>query len=265
MPIDDPVRTAIEHARSDLEESNRFLEVARRLGFSGIAAAALSGMPFVSQVITSLFTNSSARFEERFLVIAEALESQQKRFERDIPDRAYYSSDEFTTLMHLVLERIHSTHQKDKLSAFGRALGNSGRREFERADREQFVRVLRDLSVAELHALQEVVAFENSPAWKVSPHGIEMPSAPEWARLASLGLLQEKSLLRKLNLQVPSVPLSRQSPEGYARGLGEALSRYLEKAPITICRASGFGKRFLEFVVDEHRTVEVPSSARTTE
>jgi hypothetical protein len=260
MTIDDPVRTTIQQARNDLQERSGLVELVKRLGISSGAAAVLSGMPFVSQIVTSLIAGSSTRSEERFLAIAEALEEQQKRFERDIPYRSYYDSDEFAALFHLVLERLHSTHQKEKLKAFGRALGNCGRRTFEQDDREQFIRVLRDLSLGELHVLQNLVQAEESRAVRLNG-GVARPRDPAWARLTSLGLIEEKDVLRKMSLRVPTVPLGRQSPEGYTRAFADALNDYFKQAPVTICRASGFGRRFLAFVAEEKQDL---SASETT-
>jgi hypothetical protein len=54
----------------------------------------------------------------------------------------------------------------------------------------------------------------------------------------SLDLIHETVEMRQFNLSIPTVPLSRQSPEGYARGLADAFKSYMEKAPSATYRLS---------------------------
>jgi hypothetical protein len=139
MSIADPVRVAIQRAREGAEEEDYLPARAARLGLAGVTAAFLVNHPFVSQVLTSFLTGSSSRFEERFLLVAEELEEQQKRIGDRIPDKRYYESEEFQTLFALLIERLHTTHQQEKLKMFGNALANSGREDFQNDDKELYV------------------------------------------------------------------------------------------------------------------------------
>ena len=48
----------------------------------------------------------------------EALAKQQQQIEERIPDQSYYQSEEFHALLTLILEKLHSTHQQEKLKTF---------------------------------------------------------------------------------------------------------------------------------------------------
>src|SRR5271155_503477 len=123
MAIDDPVGIVIQQAK---EAESYLPDRLARLGLSAAVAAAFAHMPFVAQILTSLLSNSPARFEERFLQVATELHAQQKRIEDRISDMNYYESEEFHSLLTLILERLHATHQKEKLKMLGDALANSG-------------------------------------------------------------------------------------------------------------------------------------------
>lgn len=51
-----------------------------------------------------------------------------------------------------MIERLYTTHDEKKLRMFGDALANSGNGELS-GEKEEFVRVLRDLSITDLRTL----------------------------------------------------------------------------------------------------------------
>lgn len=189
MSIADPVRVAIRQAREEAEQENYLPARATRFGLAGVAAAFLVNHPFASQVLTSFLTGSSSRFKERFLLVAEELEEQQKRIEARIPDKGYYESEEFQTLFALLIERLHTTHQEEKLKMFGNALANSGREDFQNDDKELYIRLIRDLSGADLLSLTDERLLSSSPA---TPHTYTVNELARFSRLASLGILVEQ-------------------------------------------------------------------------
>ena len=69
----------------------------------------------------------------------------------------------YALLLTLVLERLHSTHQQEKLKTFGEALANSGTGEFVADDKEPFIRTLRDLSLEDLQTLRKLKEISNRP------------------------------------------------------------------------------------------------------
>jgi hypothetical protein len=189
MSIADPVRVAIKQAREGDEEENYLPVRAARLGLAGVTAAFLVKHPFACQVITSFLTGSSSRFEERFLLVAEELEKQQKSIEDRIPDKGYYESEEFQTLFALLIERLHTTHQQEKLKMFGKALANTGREDFQNEDKELYVRLIRDLSETDLLSLVDPRLQSSSPQ---TPHTYSVHEIARFSRLASLGILVEQ-------------------------------------------------------------------------
>uniref|UniRef100_A0A7V5CTY3 Uncharacterized protein n=1 Tax=Acidobacterium capsulatum TaxID=33075 RepID=A0A7V5CTY3_9BACT len=183
MSIADPVKAAIKQARENAEQENYLPARMARLVLTGTMAAFLVNHPFVSQVLTSFLTGSSSRFEERFLLVAEELEEQQKRIEDRIPDKRYYQSDEFQTLFALLIERLHTTHQQEKLKMFGKALANSGREDFQNDDKELYIRFICDLSEADLLSLMDPRLQSSSPE---TPHTYSVNEIARFSRLASV-------------------------------------------------------------------------------
>ena len=113
--------------------SNRFARKLRRIPtFPHGLPSSVSRWPFIVQTLTSLLTNASTRLERRLVVVAEELNAQQKRIENRIPDMRYYESEEFHSLLGLLMERLNTTHDDTKLRMFGDALANSGSEGFGR-------------------------------------------------------------------------------------------------------------------------------------
>jgi hypothetical protein len=247
MAIDNPLDIELRQLREQLDEDSYLPVLATKLGLSAAAAAALSAHPFVSQILTSLLTSSPKRFEQRFVSVMEALAKQQQQIEERIPDQSYYQSEEFHALLTLILEKLHSTHQQEKLKTFGEALANSGTQEFAPDDKEPYIRTLRDLSLEDLQTLRRMREMSQRP----SPFGngrVQKGDSASLARLASLGLLQESTALKDFDLRVPIVPTSSQTAEKYAKGMANAFKQYFKNAATTTYRISGFGHRFLSFI-----------------
>lgn len=250
MPIDDALDIEVRQLRELVDDGSYLPVLATKLGLSAAAAASLSALPFVSQILTSLLTASPRRFEQRFVSVMEALAKQQKRIEEKIPNLSYYQSEEFHALSTLILEKLHSTHQQEKLKAFGEALANSGTGEFVADDKEPYIRTLRDLSLEDLQTLRSMGEISRRP----SPFGsgrVQKGDNASFARLASLGLLQESTVLKEFDLRVPVVPRSSQTPENYAQGMVNAFKQYFKNATNTTYRLSSFGHRFLSFIASK--------------
>lgn len=238
MAIDDPVEIVLQQAREDVDAGSALPTRLVRLGMSATAAAAaLANFPFVSQIMTTLLAFSSVRFEKRFLRVAEELEAQQKRIEEAIPDKSYYESEEFQTLIALVLERLHTTHDSEKLKMFGDALANAGTAEFKTDDKEMFIRVLRDLSAKDL----EILNNEKLKGWLPHLHKIEYGAdvLSSLSRLSGFGLVIEK-----LHTKRPSSGTSGSPHIDAIRQMEELLT----SPPRRAYHLSPFGERFLKFI-----------------
>jgi len=240
MAIDDPVGVVIQQAHKESEEDSYLPTQLIRLGMSAVAATAFVTWPFISQIMTTLLAASSSRFEERFLRVAEELNAQHKRIQEKIPDEAYYQSEEFQTLLGLLLERLHTTHDRKKLKMFGDALANSGSSEFGGDDKETFIRVLRDLSLKDLETLNHNYLKGWLPLTRDIDYAPDVLSS--LSRLVGQGLVLEKLK--------PNVGPNQTS--GSARLDSEqALKSFLTKPPKSTYLLSPLGTRFLVFVSDE--------------
>lgn len=253
MAIDDPVGIQITQTEEEIEaEISPPVRVAK-LMISGTLAAALAPMPFVSQIITSLFANSTVRFERRFLKVAEALNEQQRRIENKIPDRSYYESEEFQTLIGLVIERLHTTRDAEKLSMFGTALANCGASDFQADDREDFIRILRDMSVGDL---EELRMFAPSPADRVGPQldeNLRFHLRSSW-RNSSIESLSRTTRLVGMGLVNETLSMKEYRGSFEFRNAGDArkaLADYLKQAPNRSYKLSLLGWRFLQFISKE--------------
>jgi hypothetical protein len=252
MAIDDPVGIVIRQADEELNAETYLPIRLSKLGLSFATAVALAKLPFVSQIVTTLVTSSPIRFEERLLRVAEELNEQQKRIEDKIPDRSYYESEEFQTLMGLLIERLHTTHDGEKLKMFGDALANSGSRDFAKDRREEFVRILRDLSLADIQELRTFAprpereladALDDAQRFRLCPsqRDLKNESLSRTTRLIGLGLVTEELKLRNFTGGV----VFRSESD-----LLKAMRDYIQQPPAREYRISWFGWRFLQFITE---------------
>ena len=162
------------------------------------------------------------------------------RIEEEKIDRGFYDSEEFQSLLLLLIEKLQTTHDRDKLKSFANALANCGNVDFHSDDKEQYVRVLRDLSVSDLKILND----GRLKGWLSETHVIVY--APEvissLSRLQGMGLVTEKFTTKE-------VAEGRTGSERLdARN---ALSALLTQPPRKNFHLSEFGERFLRFISNE--------------
>lgn len=238
MAIDDPVGIVIRDAEQAVKAGAHLPSQLVKLGFSAALAATLgTKMPWVASILTSLLTASPARFEQRFLRVAEELDAQQRRIEDSIPDKSYYESEEFQSLLILILERIHAAHEDEKLRRFGIALANCGSVEFQSNDRETYIRTLRDLSVRDLQVLNHPNLKGWLPHITVIDYSADVLSS--LSRLEGLGLVHDR-----LEMKRPLAGNAGGSSSDAVRALGELLTN----PPNRTYYLSAFGSKFLEFI-----------------
>ncbi len=253
MAIDDPVGIVIRQADEEIEAKSYLPARLIELGLSAGTAAALAKWPFITQIIWTLLTNSSVRFEKRFLLVAKALNDQQKRIEDKIPNRGYYESEEFQTLMGLLLERLHTTQDNEKLNMFGKALANSGSSDFQEDDREEFIRILRDLSLKDLDELKMFappaahelnIGLEGTKRFLLRRGRRDLggENLSRTTRLIGLGLVKEEFSMRNFTGSVEYRS---------ANEIRRAISDYLKQPPTREYELTWFGWRFLQFVSED--------------
>lgn len=250
MAIDDPIDIELSLAREDAEAENYLPDRLLRMVGSATIAAALAQMPLVAQPLISLISSRSKRFDERFIRVMEEMNEQLKKNAEKIQDRSYYHSEEFQTLIGLLVERLNTTHDSEKLKMFGRALANSGNPEFQGDPREDYIHILRDLSAADLLELQRFAPrrppgmqpeLDNSvlfgfrhPRWNLSAEPLSRTG-----RLVGLGLVTES--LKMKEFQTSETINSQHAAV-------RAISKYIQQAPEHTYTISAFGWRFLQFI-----------------
>jgi hypothetical protein len=104
----------------------------------------------------------------------------------------YFQTEEFQALFTLVLERLRTTHNREKLKRFGAALINSGSTEFLNEDRENLVRVLGEVNMSELRMLND--EHLRNPPPPLTPATYDSGSLTRLSHLAALGLVHERRI-----------------------------------------------------------------------
>ena len=204
-----------------------------------VIRTSISLIPYAGSAINEI-TNGLAqlRVQERLKDVFNAMKERLDAVTDDKVDKEYFHSEEFQTLFYLLLERLHTTHDKKKLRLFGIALGNAGLIEFKTPDKEHFVRVLRDLSLSELQALDD----ERLKGWFPHMPGRDIQYANEVLeklfRLQAMGLI----LSRIDSAQPPA------GSTGSARLDAQNAIASLAKSPRPRFYLSDFGTKFLEFI-----------------
>ncbi len=249
MSIDDPVGITIRQAEEAIEADAYLPPLLVKFGVSAGAAVALAKMPWIAQIVTNLLSMNSQRIETRLLHVAEELNAQQKRIEDRIPDRKYYESEEFQTLLGLILEKLQTTHDEEKLRTFGVSLANCGSIEFQADDKENYIRTLRDLSKKDLQILSDTRLEGWTPHVHTIEYGPEVLSSIY--RLAGMGLVIEK-----LHVKSPSSGRTGSQRLDAERALTELLT----EPPKRTYFLSPFGGRFLKFIASED-SGDAPSSS----
>jgi hypothetical protein len=204
-----------------------------------VLSTAISLIPYAGSAINEIKNGlAQRRVQERLDDFFDAMKERLHTVAEDKVDKEYFHSEEFQTLLYLLLERLHTTHDKKKLRIFGITLGNSGLIEFKTDDKEHFVRVLRDLSLSELQVLDD----QRLKGW--FPH------------IPGRDILYANKVLEKLfRLQAMGLVLSRIEPAQPPSGTTGSAKADLTKALESIWKPakphfylSDFGTRFLEFI-----------------
>jgi hypothetical protein len=237
MPIDEPVGILIKQAEEEMDVRSYLPAQLTKLGITGIFAAALTKLPFAASVLGNLIMSNGARFEERVIYVLKEMDEQHARIEDKIEDKGFYRSEEFQTLIGLIMERLHTTHDKEKLKLFGDALANSGSVDFQSDDKEAYIRILRDLSAKDLQILGE-----GSYGWRIDNQSSD-ERISGLSRLAGNGLVVDW-----LEVKTPS----QQFGGGNSReAAAHQVAKILATPPLRRFHLSEFGKRFLKFITSE--------------
>jgi len=187
MPIDDKrleimLRQLKEDALPDSQDIMR----------GAIVNGILSAFPVGGDAVKSLIEGKATRnINRRIIELFHEMREQLQEIEDSIPDENYFGSEEFQTLLALGIEQLKTTHDEGKRKMVADALANSGSAEFISDDKEQYVRILRDLSPADAGTLRELASIHErtSGSAGLTMHGGGTTSS--LARLTALGLVDE--------------------------------------------------------------------------
>jgi hypothetical protein len=200
--------------------------------------ATVAAIPYAGGSILELWSGlAQRRAHDRLHVVFSAMSERLEELNTEKVDRAFFDTPEFQNLLYLLLEKLHSTSDEEKLRMFGDALANSGNNEFNGTDKEECIRTLRELSAKDLKVLRD----EKLKNWFPHTHTIEYapPILSSLFRLVGMGLV-----LEKLNPKEP--PIGRMG----SRRLDskQALEELLTQPPRRVFYLSPFGTEFLKFI-----------------
>lgn len=204
-----------------------------------VLRSVVQGVPFIGSSIMEIFNGlAQRRAQERLNDVFDEVKKRLDSVGDEKIDREFFKSQEFQTLLFLLLERLHTTHDSEKLKMFGNALANSGNVDFKDDAREDYIRVLRDLSLKDLLILNDF----RLKGW--TPHLQQIDYSADvlvsLARLHGMGLvignLKEKALNRIGNSRTENA---------------QVISDMITQPPKMQYSLSTFGERFLRFVLPD--------------
>jgi hypothetical protein len=185
MQIDDPVETSLARIKESVD-----VETTSELGGATVAGL-LSLIPGIGAAIQSLADGrAKENLEKRWLVLFSEFKTRIEEIRSSIPDEAFYGSEEFQSLLAVVLEQLATTHRKAKLKVLAGALANSGATPFQKHDKELYLRLIRDLSIEDIAAMQDSRLETTSDSEKMME--LTTDEIARFSRLASMGLLIEQ-------------------------------------------------------------------------
>jgi hypothetical protein len=188
--------------------------------------------------VVELLNQFAKRFNE--------LSSQQKNY-------SFYESEEFQALLFEAIDQERTNRFREKRFMLAEGLAKSGTETFiVDENKETFLRILRDLNlreVAALQALEPVIPSKTLPHLPPAPTTVTVKAQqthPTMYRLQGLGLISSK-----LEVLVPTLNgPTRVQDQG---DFNKKLVGMLASGPNTIFWLNPFGRRFLAFLTEEHQ------------
>jgi hypothetical protein len=127
----------------------------------GIVLHAISRLTVVGvPILDTLRDLKQKRINDRILEVLTDMENQSKK---NTINKDYFKSEEFQTLLALMLEQLASTHDKEKLHLLASALANSASAGFSAETRKElFMRILRSLAPEHVKMLHRLMQYSIS-------------------------------------------------------------------------------------------------------
>lgn len=219
MKLPDELNTEIEQYKEDAGASIQ--EIAVR--------GAIAGIPLVGSSIMEIFNGLAQRRQlERLNDVFDAVKERLDELGEEKIDREFFKSEEFQTILFLILERLHTTGNAEKLRMFGSALANSGSSSLKGDDKELMVRALRDLALSDIAVLNNHRVKGWMPYTHDIRYGTEILSS--LSRLEALGLVAQQIRINLSDIE-----------SGAQTSLGEI-------KPIRTFSITAFGESLLELI-----------------
>jgi hypothetical protein len=189
----------------------------------------IAAVPLVGSSILEIFNGlAQRRQQERLNDVFDAVKNRLHELGEEKIDRQFFKSEEFQTLLFLIIERLHTTGDAEKLRMFGSALANSGSPSFKNDDKELLIRALRDLAVNDITVLNDY----RVKGWIPHTHDIRYDTyiLSSLSRLEALGLVAQQIRINLSDIE-----------SGAQTSLGQI-------KPIRTFSITAFGERLLEFI-----------------
>jgi hypothetical protein len=232
MAIDDRLEKSLEFYSEELETDIP----------SKVVKLAIEAIPHFGSYITKLlFGDAQKRIAERAKYVFDAVRERVENLDKSKIDKKFLKSDEFMTIVTLILEQLQTTHDKVKLEMMANALANSGTVDFSADQRKElFLRIFRNLAPEHIAELQRIRAkMRAGGRYAITVKEPRDESLAILQTLAAGGLVNEHQELPQQTIP----PLSRIT-EGELRYIGEQI---FITPPQRCFNISQFGEDFLKF------------------
>lgn len=171
-----------------------YMQVARPSAAEIAVRTTVASIPYAGGSLLALWDGvAQRRIQERLNIIFDEMKSCLEIIDTEKIDPNFFDSEEFQTLFYLLAERLHTTHDQEKLRMFGRALANGCQIKSQSDDKEFFIRTLRELSLSDIQfvSLQDLANWKRYDRPYDDEHNEEMS---RYSRLLGLGLITERSI-----------------------------------------------------------------------
>lgn len=271
MQIDNKLEQALDQLRAsaDADVGQEIIKIA------------IKATPYLGSAIDKLMSGAGQRrLIQRIVEVFEEVKLQLEEVDEKQIDQDYFLTEEFQTLLALVLQEIQTTHDKTKLRMLAAALSNSSQTKFQTEMRKElFVRTLRTLSPDHIQMLDSLVptyitreefdrvesrlsfkqlvneegysledlALHRVHAWRLGSLKVfPLAQSPRGEQLLLLQNLAGHGLVEEM--LGPKAPPSKIDFEKFVRSSKTSPRRELPSPPTRCFRLSTFGEQFLAFV-----------------